>query len=104
VGRPGSGEGKRIGHMMIELNSIDGVGLCLDRVEDNGVEVTSRLGKHTNDHMISFYMRTPSGFRLEYGWNGRTIDDEERWQVNSYDRASIWGHRRTPAPTPRAVS
>jgi len=90
---------KRIGHFMIELNSIDDVGHCLDRVEDLGIELTSRLGKHTNDHMISFYMKTPSGFRMEYGWNGRTIDDESKWQVNHYAKASIWGHRppRVPA-------
>ncbi len=92
VGRPGTGTGKRIGHFMLELNSIDDVGSCLDRVEDSGVEITSRLGKHTNDHMISFYMKTPSGFGLEYGWNGRVVDDET-WQVNIYDQANVWGHR-----------
>lgn len=27
-----------------------------------------KLGKHTNDHMVSFYLRTPSGFNVEYGW------------------------------------
>ena len=105
VGRPGASDGKRIGHFMLELNSIDDVGSCLDRVEDSGVEVTSRLGKNTNDHMISFYMKTPSGFRMEYGWNGRVVNDED-WQVNIYNRASIWGHRppsgRRPDQAPTA--
>jgi catechol 2,3-dioxygenase-like lactoylglutathione lyase family enzyme len=59
--------GKRLNHFMLELKSIDDVGSGLDRCEDNGVEITSRLGRHTNDLSISFYMRTPSGFRVEYG-------------------------------------
>ena len=87
--RPGT---KRIGHFMIELNSLDDVGFCLDRCEDQGVEIIRRLGKHTNDHMVSFYMSTPSGFGLEYGWGARVIDDDN-WQVQRYDKASIWGHR-----------
>jgi biphenyl-2,3-diol 1,2-dioxygenase len=97
LGRDGAfeSEGRRIQHFMVELNSLDDVGSGLDRVEDNGVVLSSRLGKHTNDHMISFYMFTPSGFRMEYGWNGRTVDDAT-WNVQIYDRGSIWGHRRTP--------
>jgi 3,4-dihydroxy-9,10-secoandrosta-1,3,5(10)-triene-9,17-dione 4,5-dioxygenase len=78
---------------MVETNSIDDVGSCLDIVTERGIELTSALGKHTNDHMVSFYMRNPSGFGLEYGWGGRLIDDRI-WQVNTYDRANIWGHRR----------
>nr|ART40317.1 K31 [uncultured bacterium] len=105
IGRPPSSPeqsvGKRIGHFMVELNAIDDVGSCLDRVEDYGVQMASRLGKHTNDHMISFYMYTPSGFRMEYGWNGRTVNDAT-WNVQIYDKASIWGHRAAgKAPEPR---
>ena len=29
------------------------------------------LGTHTNDRMTSFYVRTPSGFEIEYGFGGR---------------------------------
>jgi 2,3-dihydroxybiphenyl 1,2-dioxygenase len=90
----------RIDHFMVELNSINDVGLCLDIVEDRGIELTSRLGRHTNDHMISFYMKTPSGFGVEYGWGGRLVDDST-WQVNRYDTASMWGHRPTPKIPPR---
>ena len=105
IGRPPTSPeqtvGKRIGHFMVELNAIDDVGSCLDRVEDYGVQLSSRLGKHTNDHMTSFYMYTPSGFRMEYGWNGRTVNDAN-WNVQIYDKASIWGHRaaaKAPEPT-----
>jgi 2,3-dihydroxyethylbenzene 1,2-dioxygenase len=88
---------KKTGHFMVETNSLDDVGACLDLVTERGIELTSTLGKHTNDHMVSFYMRNPSGFGVEYGWGGRLIDDNV-WQVNTYDRANIWGHRRQGQP------
>ena len=47
--------------------------------------------------MISFYMETPSGFGVEYGWGGRTVDDAN-WQVTKHDRFSMWGHRRPEKP------
>ena len=84
--------GKRLNHFMLELKAIDDVGSGLDRCEDNGVEITSRLGRHTNDLSISFYMRTPSGFRVEYGWDSKTTDHGE-WPVRDYERSSVWGHR-----------
>ncbi len=86
---------RKVGHFMVETNSIDDVGICLDICKRKGVEITSSLGKHTNDHMVSFYMKNPSGFGVEYGWGGRLIDDSV-WQVNTYDKANIWGHERAP--------
>lgn len=83
---------KRIGHFMLELKSIDDVGMALDLCEDKGVPLTRRLGRHTNDHMISFYMRSPSGFGVEYGWGGRLVDDST-WSVMRYDKFGMWGHR-----------
>jgi hypothetical protein len=41
--------------------------------------------------MLSFYTQTPSGFELEYGCNGRTIDDDT-WNIVEYDSISYWGH------------
>ena len=50
------------------------------------------LGRHTNDMMTSFYVRTPSGFEIEYGTGGVLVD-EENWEVENYDAMSFWGHR-----------
>jgi len=50
------------------------------------------LGMHPNDHMFSFYVRTPSGMNVEYGWGGLVID-EATWQVQHLDKLSSWGHR-----------
>ena len=90
IGQIGGNRGnKRIGHFMIEVNNMDDVGFCLQRVEERDIEITSRLGRHSNDHMFSFYVKTPSGFGLEYGWGGRLIDDST-WQVNGYNTGNMW--------------
>ncbi len=83
---------KRLHHIMLEVASLDDVGFALDRCRAAGVPLSTTLGKHTNDRMVSFYVRTPSGFDVEYGWGGIAVDDET-WKVGFYDRASIWGHK-----------
>ena len=58
-----------------------------------GVPITMGLGQHSNDRMFSFYVRTPSGFEVEYGWNGIQID-EASWTVTEFGgRGDLWGHR-----------
>ena len=49
-------------HMMVEVAGLEDVGRALDRMHANGVKLSATLGQHTNDQMISFYMKTPSGF------------------------------------------
>ena len=84
---------KRLHHFMLQLRSIDDVGATMYLVQDKGIEIASTLGRHTNDHMLSFYMRTPSGFEIEYGWGGSEVDDST-WHVQKHHAPSIWGHRR----------
>ena len=55
------------------------------------------LGRHTNDLMTSFYVRTPSGFEIEYGTGGRLVDDET-WEIGQYDTQSMWGHKPPAEP------
>ncbi len=83
-------------HFMLEVDSLDGVGRALDEVTQSGVPVTVTLGKHTNDWMTSFYLRTPSGCDLEYGVGGRLIEDS--WTPTWFRSPSLWGHRRVPLP------
>ncbi len=83
---------KRINHVMMECNSLDDVGSARDRCLERGVPIAIDLGRHMNDHVVSFYMVNPSNFAIEYGWGGRTIDDST-WQVEHYTAAdSLWGH------------
>ncbi len=90
---------KRLNHFMIQLQSINDVGALYDKCQDEEIPIVRGLGRHTNDHMTSFYMKTPSGFDVEYGWGARTVDDAT-WQVQRHEKGSIWGHR---APTPVAA-
>lgn len=83
-------------HLMIEVNALDDVGTAHDLCERREIPITTTLGKHSNDHMVSFYMYTPSGFRLEYGWGGLDVD-HDLWMPRTYDKPSSWGHRRQHA-------
>jgi len=83
---------KKLQHFMIELLSLDDVGRGYDRCQEAGVPLATTIGKHTNDHMHSFYMQSPSGFSVEYGWGARLIDDET-WVAEMHTHGSIWGHK-----------
>nr|BAC00789.1 extradiol dioxygenase [Rhodococcus sp. YK2]BAG80723.1 extradiol dioxygenase [Terrabacter sp. YK3] len=79
-------------HFMLEVSDIRDVGLAYDRCLDARQPFEMTLGMHPNDRMFSFYVRTPSGFNVEYGWGALLIDDET-WEVKTLDRLHSWGHR-----------
>jgi 3,4-dihydroxy-9,10-secoandrosta-1,3,5(10)-triene-9,17-dione 4,5-dioxygenase len=79
-------------HVMVEVDAIDEVGRAMDRRQAAGVALTGTLGRHANDHMLSFYMATPSGFMLEYGAEGRTVADWNRYSPFQSTVNSFWGH------------
>ena len=82
---------KRLNHIMMEAATMDEEGRTLDIVQRSNVPVSSSLGKHTNDMMVSFYMQTPSGFDIEYGCEGLAITDD--WTPSVHYAPSLWGHR-----------
>jgi 2,3-dihydroxybiphenyl 1,2-dioxygenase len=90
---PQEGKGKRLAHAMIEYNTLRDVGAAWDRLRATKTPFTKTLGQHTNDHMVSFYLTTPSGFDIECGWGGRQVDDRT-WEVQYHTLPSIWGHKR----------
>ena len=79
-------------HFMLEMNTLDDVGYTLDRHEATDTQISAGLGKHTNDHMVSFYSVSPSGFDVEIGCGGRRVDDAT-WTVTQLTKPSFWGHR-----------
>lgn len=79
-------------HLMLEVHDVDEVGRCNDRRIAADVPLTGTLGRHANDHMVSFYMRSPAGFDIEYGAEGRTIDDWSDYPVFESTVPSFWGH------------
>ena len=101
----GGPQRKRIHHFMLEVASMDDVGLAFDRALAAGVRITQTLGRHPNDRMFSFYAKTPSGFHFEFGWGGRTVDDAT-WKPTTYDHISEWGHQAPEllAPKPRTTT
>lgn len=81
-------------HMMLEVGSLEDVGRAYDRVlkSKGKVPLSASLGRHVNDKMTSFYMQTPGGFDIEYGWNGMVIDPAN-WVATTSLAVSDWGHR-----------
>jgi 2,3-dihydroxybiphenyl 1,2-dioxygenase len=88
---------QKLHHVMVETVSQDNVGNAFDRAWKSGLPIANALGKHDNDKMFSFYVVTPAGFQLEFGYGARTID--EPWTENRlYDRISEWGHQPISSP------
>jgi 2,3-dihydroxybiphenyl 1,2-dioxygenase len=85
-------------HLMLEVTDVDDVGRAYDLVNAQGMPVAMTLGRHTNDYMTSFYVRTPSGFEIEYGTGGRLIDTSAAWTPGHYDAGSVWGHKPPAQP------
>ena len=83
---------KRLHHFMLQVRQLSDVGTTFDRCRDAAVPITMELGCHTNDHMVSFYAQTPSGFNVEYGHGSLEIDDDV-WEVRTRRAASAWGLR-----------
>ncbi|MFI4934993.1 MAG: VOC family protein [Caulobacterales bacterium] len=84
---------KRLHHFMIQTPNLDAVGFALERASAAGAPITASLGRHTNDHMVSFYSRTPAGFEVEFGYGALEVDDAT-WRVTRHDKPSSWGHKR----------
>jgi 3,4-dihydroxy-9,10-secoandrosta-1,3,5(10)-triene-9,17-dione 4,5-dioxygenase len=78
-------------HLMTEVAALDDVGRAMDRCTRRGAPVSASLGRHANDLMVSFYVRTPGGFDIEYGTDGRLVDDAT-WVSRETTAVSLWGH------------
>ena len=84
-------KGGQFNHLMLEAKSLEDVGRAYDIVKEQDYPIALTLGCHTNDRMTSFYLHTPSGWLIEYGWGGLLIDDKD-WDVKLYNSPKVWGH------------
>jgi len=84
-------------HFMVEGSTLDDVGRALDRAYRLDVPMMQSLGRHTNDHMVSFYVWSPDLNAVEFGYDGDLVELGRP----SYDitEGAYWGHRFTPPPT-----
>lgn len=87
----------KVHHIMVEYLHLDDIGRLYDAALLEPDRVVSTLGRHSNDHMLSFYSRTPSGFMMETGWAGRLID-VDTWEEERIVSPSLWGHERKWLP------
>ena len=79
-------------HLMVEVDSLDAVGQALDRVNNAGFQLSSTLGRHTNDKMVSFYVRAPGDWDIEFGTAGMLVD-ETYYTAEEITADSYWGHQ-----------
>jgi 2,3-dihydroxybiphenyl 1,2-dioxygenase len=93
----GSGQ-QGMHHFMVELCMLDDVGQGYDVAQQQKDIVAYTLGRHTNDHVTSFYTNSPSGFFVEYGWGGLVIDPETWEPHETFVGPSLWGHDRLYLP------
>lgn len=78
-------------HVMLEVDRLDDVGRALERARKHGAQLSGTLGRHMNDHMVSFYVKSPAGFDVEYGCDGLRVDDAT-WLARESTAVSTWGH------------
>lgn len=78
-------------HLMVEVAGVDDVGRALDRAAQQKRPLSATLGRHVNDKMLSFYVKAPSGFDIEYGTGGLLIDPAT-WVPTTSLPVSAWGH------------
>lgn len=96
IGIAHTGTPAKIYHLMLEYNDFDDVGRAYDMAltDPNCIGVT--LGRHINDHAISFYLKNPDGWMFELGWATRTVGPD--WEAEELEGMSLWGHDRTWLP------
>jgi 2,3-dihydroxybiphenyl 1,2-dioxygenase len=85
-------------HLMVELYSLDDVGQGYDIALGEPDRIATTLGRHPNDAVTSYYLRSPSGFMLEYGWGGREVTPGAWTPSEVTVGPSLWGHERMWLP------
>lgn len=82
----------RIQHMNIQCATLEDMTAAYQRCRRLGFRIMMGVGQHTNDRELSFYVQSPSGFEIEYGWDPIAVD-EENWQPTLHQGISTWGHK-----------
>jgi 2,3-dihydroxybiphenyl 1,2-dioxygenase len=80
-------------HLMVEYYMLDDVGQSYDIAQREPGRVKVALGRHPNDLMTSFYMRSPGAFLVECGWGAREVDVATCQPQELASVASFWGHQ-----------
>jgi hypothetical protein len=76
---------------MLEVAEMDMVAQAMERTTEHGFGISSTLGRHTNDKMVSYYLRAPGGWDIEFGYDGLMVD-EDQYLPQNITADSYWGH------------
>lgn len=82
----------KVQHMNVQATTLEDLAASFKRCKELGFVMAHEIGQHPNDKELSFYVVTPSGFEIEYGWNPIVVD-EDKWQSTKYYGISLWGHK-----------
>lgn len=82
----------KIQHFNIEVNTLEDLTAAYQRCKSQGYKMAHGIGQHPNDKELSFYVLTPSGFEMEFGWAPIAVD-ESNWQPVTHQGISVWGHK-----------
>lgn len=82
----------KVQHMNLQGASLDDLANAFQRCKQLGYEMAHEIGQHPNDKELSFYVISPSGFEIEFGWAPLVID-ERTWKTTKYFAISAWGHK-----------
>lgn len=88
---------KGVQHVGIDTLHLDDVGTCLDLCTKRNVPISQTLGRHVLDQSVSFYLLTPGGFELEYGFGATLLKEGEFLAQTPQRYPHIWGHVINPA-------
>ena len=81
----------RIQHVNVQAAGLDDMVSSYLRMRELGFRIAQTIGQHTNDRELSYYVRTPSGFEWEVGWNPIVVN-EDTWNPTTHQSISVWGH------------
>lgn len=82
----------KVQHMNLVVNARQDLFAAFTRLRDLGYRMAHEMGQHPNDHEVSFYVLSPSGFELELGWDALKVD-ETSWVTARHNAISNWGHK-----------
>lgn len=82
----------KVQHMNVQAASLDDLSQAFQRCKQLGYEMAHEIGQHPNDKELSFYVISPSGFEIEFGWAPLVVD-ERTWKPTKYFAISSWGHK-----------
>jgi len=83
----------RIQHFNVEARRREDLTAAYRRLRELGFAMAHEIGEHPNDRELSFYVLTPSGFEMEYGWDALAVKEEGWDGAAHYPAISLWGHK-----------